>query len=95
MDLTYITGLAAVGVVAAQQLLKLKFIPVTFANRYPVPTNILLSIVAAVIAVWKSNVVQPTVWTGWVSLVATIAVLAAIIYNQLIKHWTELRDMEG
>lgn len=95
MDLTYITGLAAAGVVAVHEILKLKIIPLTFANRYPVPTNIALSVVAAVIAVWKSNVVQPTVWTGWVSLVATIAVLAAIIYNQLIKNWTELREMEG
>lgn len=94
MDFAAITGLAALAVVAVQQILKLKFIPVAFANKYPVPTNILLSIVAALIAVSSGEVATPNTWTQWVTLTATIAVVAAIVYNQLIKNWDELRAME-
>lgn len=86
---------AAVGVVIVQQILKLKFIPVGFANKYPVPTNIALSLIAALLAVWNENIVQPITWGGWLVLVTTIAVTAAIIYNQLLKNWEELRATEG
>lgn len=92
---TQATALAAIGVVIVQQILKLKFIPVSFANKYPVPTNILLSVVAAFIAVWRSNVVEPVVWTQWLLLIGTIAVVAAIIYNSLLRNWAELRATEG
>lgn len=92
---TYITGLSALAVVAVQQILKLKFIPVGFANRYPVPTNILLSVAAAVFVVWKDQVLQPVVWTQWVALIATVSVVAAIVYNQLIGRWDELKASEG
>lgn len=90
-----ITALSALAVVAVQQILKLKAIPVSFANRYPVPTNIILSIIAALIAVWQSNMVNPTTWQSWTLLVATIAVVAAIVYNSTLRNWKELRDMEG
>lgn len=92
---TYITGLSALAVVAVQQILKLKFVPLAFANKYPVPTNILLSIAASVIVVWQDKVVEPTTWTQWVALVAVVAVVAAIVYNQLIGKWKELRETEG
>lgn len=98
MDLAFFTqatALAAIAVVVVQQILKLKFIPVSFANKYPVPTNIVLSVVAAVVAVWQANIVQPIVWTDWVALVVTIAVVAAIVYNNLLRNWTELRATEG
>lgn len=92
--ITRVAGLAALSVVAVEQLLKLKFIPVAFANRYPVVTNIVLSLGAAILAVWQ-NFVQPVVWTDWVLLVGTISVVAAVVYNQLVSNWTELRAMEG
>lgn len=92
---TYITGLSALAVVAVQQILKLKFVPLAFANKYPVPTNILLSIAAAVIVVWQDKVVEPTTWPQWVALVAVVSVVAAIVYNQLIGKWKELRETEG
>lgn len=91
---TRVAGLSALAVVAVQQILKLKFIPMAFANKYPVPTNILLSLVAAIIVVWQTAL-TPAVWTDWVVLVATISVVAAVVYNQLISKWTELREMEG
>lgn len=90
---THVTMLTALAVVAVQQLLKLKFIPVAFANRYPVPTLIVLSIAGAIIVSWQT--VWPTAWTGWVLLVSTIAVVAAAVYNFIIKNWTQLRSMEG
>jgi len=98
MDLaffTHATALAAIGVVVVQQILKLKFLPTNFANKYPVPTNIALSIIAAAIAVWQSNTPTPVNWTGWLTLVVLVAVVAAIIYNQLLHNWTELRNTEG
>lgn len=92
---THATALAALAVVVLQQILKFKFVPVNFANKYPVPTNILLSIGAALYVVWQSDVPTPHVWTSWVQLVATISVVAAITYNMLLRNWTELRATEG
>lgn len=92
---TYITALAALAVVAVQQILKLKIIPTGIANKYPVPTLIVLSIVAAIIVVWQGNMAHPTAWTQWVALVATIGVVAAIVYNSTLKNWPELRSIEG
>lgn len=98
MDLTFfveVAGLAAIGVVVVQQVLKLKIIPLAFANRYPVLTNILLSIVASVVAVTQAGLVKATSWVDWLMLVVTVSVTAAIIYNQLLKNWTQLRATEG
>jgi len=98
MDLAFFTqatALAAIGVVVVQQILKLKFIPVAFANRYPVPTNIVLSVIASVIAVWQSNTTAPVTWTDWLALVVLVSVVAAIIYNNLLRNWTELRATEA
>lgn len=92
---TAVAATAAIGVVVVQQILKLKFIPVSFANKFPVPTLLVLSIIASLIAVFSVPVVAPTEWWGWVVLVVTIAVVAAIIYNNILKNWDELRATEG
>lgn len=91
---TRVAGLSALAVVAVQQILKLQIIPTGIANKYPVPTNIVLSIITAAVAVWQTAL-QPVVWTEWVLLVGTISVVAAIVYNNLIRNWTQLRSMEG
>lgn len=93
--LTHSVVLAGLAVMTVQQILKLKAIPVSFANKYPVPTLILLSVVAAIVTVFTNNLVHPHVWTQWVQLVATVAVVAALTYNMTLRQWTELRAMEG
>lgn len=98
MDLSFFThavALSALAVVGVQQFLKLKFVPVSFANKYPVPTNIGLSILASLVAVWRSNAVHPVTWADWLVLVGTVSVTAALTYNQLLKNWAELRATEG
>lgn len=92
--LTNATLLAALAVVVVQQVLKLNAIPGTFANRWPVPTNIVLSVLAAVYVDRKDLVVAHT-WTQWIGLVATVSIAAAITYNMTIKNWTQLRAMES
>jgi hypothetical protein len=91
---TAVTLYAAGAVLVVQQILKLKIVPLAFANKYPVPTNIVLSIIAAVVATWQTDV-QPHTWNQWVAFVGLIAVVAAVAYNQLIGKWAELRSMEG
>lgn len=94
--INHVTLLAAGSVTLAVQLLKLKIIPMSFANLYPVPTNILVSIVATIISV---NMLDVTwAWTNWTEIAGifgTIAVVSALTYNQLLKNWGELRDLEG
>ncbi len=94
MDLNQVTLLAAGAVVVVHQILKLRIIPVAFANKYPVPTNILLSIIAAVVVKWNSLVLLHG-FNDWVTYIATIAVIAAITFNQLLGRWEELRSLEG
>lgn len=81
-----VTALAALSVVAVQQILKLNVVPLYFANKYPVLTNVLLSIVAAVVVTWQTTVVALVDWVDWVTYVATISVLAAITYNMTIRN---------
>lgn len=90
-----VSATAAIGVVVVQQILKSKIVPIGFANKYPVPTLLVLSVVAAIVAVFSVPVVLPTVWYGWVLLVATIATVAAVVYNNVLRGWDELRDTEG
>lgn len=80
-----ITALAALAVVAVQQILKLNVIPLYFANKYPVFTNIALSIIAAFVVTWQTAVNLTTV-ASYVAYAATISVLAAITYNMTIKN---------
>lgn len=93
---THVTALSALGVIAVQQILKLNAIPTGFANRYPVPTLIVLSIISAILTVlFVPGAPQPQSWTDWLLLVVTIGVVAAIVYNHTLKNWTQLRAMEG
>jgi len=80
-----ITALAALAVVAVQQILKLNVIPVYFANKYPVITNILLSIVAAVMVTWQTAINLVGVG-AWIAYVGTVSVLAAVTYNMTIRN---------
>lgn len=80
-----VTALAALAVVAVQQILKLNVIPVYFANKYPILTNVILSAVAAVVVTWQTAVNLVT-WAQWVVYVATVSVLAAITYNMTLKN---------
>lgn len=82
---TEITALAALAVVAVQQILKLNVIPVYFANKYPAATNLVLSIIASVV-VQTQTAVNLVGWYAWTAYVATVAVVAAITYNNTIKH---------
>lgn len=84
---------AAAVVLLVQQILKLNIVPVAFANRYPVPTNIILSVIATFFLVpvqWSmENVPHLLIQVG------TVAVVAAIAYNQLLGKWDQLRQSEG
>lgn len=91
---TRVAALSALSVVAVQEILKLKIVPVSFANRYPVPTNIILSIIAAVIVSWQ-DLLNVVVWTDYIVLAGVTAVVAAITYNSLLKNWSQLKSMEG
>lgn len=87
-------GFSALAVVMVLQILKFKFIPWNFVNKYPVPSLILASVVSSIVVVWRT-VVQPQNWVQWSVLVATIAVTAALTYNTTLRNWTELRATEG
>lgn len=82
---TQITALAALAVVALQSILKLNVIPVYFANKFPVVTNILLSIAASVVVTWQTAVNLVTL-AQWVTYIATVSVLAAITYNMTLRN---------
>ena len=87
MDFAAITALAAFSVVAVQQILKLNVIPLYFANKYPVLTNILLSILASVIVTWQT-VVELTSVAAWIAYIGTVSVLAAVTYNSTLRNST-------
>lgn len=92
--LTHVGVLAGLAVLVLEQILKLKAVPVKVANKYPVPTLIVLSVLASAFVVWQDMVVANS-WTDWVLLVSTVGVVAAVVYNHTIKNWSELREMEG
>ena len=85
MDFATITALAALAVVAVQQILKLNVIPVFFANKYPLLTNIGLSIIASIIVTWQTIVDLTSVW-AWIAYVGTVVVLSAITYNMTLRN---------
>jgi len=80
-----VTALAALAVVAVQQILKLNVIPVYFANKYPVITNLVLSVIASVVVTWQTAVSLMGV-SAWVAYVGTVSVLAAVVYNMTLKN---------
>lgn len=91
-----VTLLAAGAVTIAVQILKLKIVPVGFANRHPVPTNIAISVIATVVSTNLLDVTWSLAnWTDILGIFGTIAVVSALTYNQLLKNWPELRASEG
>ena len=94
MDFLSTAALTAAGVVLlVQQILKLNIVPLAFANRYPVPTNIILSIIATVFIVKPSF--SASNWVADALQVGVVGVTAAIAYNQLIGKWAQLKASEG
>lgn len=89
-----ITALAALAVVAVQQILKLNVIPVYFANKFPVLTNVLLSAIASVVVTWKTAI-QLVTPVEWVTYVATVSVLAAITYNMTLRNSEGVQRVSG
>lgn len=89
-----VTALAALAVVAVQQILKLNIVPVFFANKYPVFTNIVLSVIASVIVTWQTAV-NLVGWTAWVAYVGTVSVLAAVTYNMTLKNSTHVQSVSN
>lgn len=79
------TALAALAVVVVQQILKLNVIPLYFANRYPVITNVILSVIAAVVVNWQTVVKLNNGW-DWITEVAVVSVVAAITYNATLAN---------
>jgi len=80
-----VTALAALAVVVVQQVLKLNVIPLYFANKYPLVTNVVLSAGASVYVTWQTAV-NLVGWLDWVTYVATVSVLAALTYNMTLKN---------
>lgn len=80
-----ITALAALAVVAVQQILKLNVVPVYFANKYPVITNIVLSIIASVVVQWQTAVSLVGL-ADWLTYAATVSVVSAVVYNMTLKN---------
>ena len=91
---TNATAIAALAVVVVQEVLKLKIVPSQVANRYPVPTNIVLSVGASLIVVWVGKI-HPVGVNDWLLLLATVSVSAAIVYNALLAGWSQLKSMQG
>ncbi len=85
MDFATITALATLAVVAVQQIFKLNVIPLYFANKYPLLTNIGLSLVASLIVTWQTAINLTTVWE-WIAYVATVVILSAVTYNATLKN---------
>ncbi len=92
--ITQATLVSALAVTGLLQLLKLKIIPTRFANDYPVPSLIVLSAGASVIASMV-DAVNPTTWTDWLVLGAVIAVSSALTYRTTLQNWSELRELES
>lgn len=91
---THAVALSALAVVAIQQFLKWKVIPVKFANKYPVPTLIVLSILASALVDWQGGAVIHT-WGDFVLQAALVAVSAALTYRTTLKNWDALRATES
>tara|TARA_B100001250_G_C19069188_1_gene473537 strand:+ start:159 stop:455 length:297 start_codon:yes stop_codon:yes gene_type:complete len=80
-----ITALAALAVVVVQQILKLDVIPLYFANKYPLVTNVLLSAVASVVVTWQTALSLTSVW-AWLAYIGTLSVLSAVVYNMTLRN---------
>lgn len=90
--LTVVSGLA---VSVVQEMLKFKFFPANFANKYPVQTNVVLSFIGACIALHTQGSLHVASWLEIISTGGAVAVVAAITYNQLLGNSTQIKAMEG
>lgn len=78
--------LGATTVFIVLEIFKLKVVPLAFANKYPVQTNIVLSVIVALLLAGLTGLQ----WT-WANLpvllqaIVLAAVGAAIAYNQLAE----------
>lgn len=89
-----VTALAALSVVAVQQILKLNVIPVYFANKFPVLTNIVLSIIASIVVTYQTTVTLVG-WAQWIAYVATVSVLAAVTYNMTLRNSDKIQNVSN
>jgi len=89
-----ITVAAGLAVVAVQQILKLNVVPLYFANKYPVLTNLVLSVIASVIVSWQTAITLVT-WLQWVTYVATVVLIAAVTYNMTIRNSDDLQKVSN
>lgn len=89
-----VTALAALAVVVVQQILKLNVVPIYFANRFPVLTNIGLSIIASIVVTWKTAIHLATI-EQWIAYIGTVSVLAAITYNMTIKEDESIQSISN
>lgn len=83
---------AAAVVLVVQQALKLKVVPLAFANRYPVATNLILSVVVTLFMI-------PINWSfenlgNLLVQIGTVSVVAAIAYNMVVSN-SAVKDLEG
>lgn len=88
------TAISAGAVLLVHEALKLMPLSFTnFANKFPVPTNIVLSVLATIF------IVKPTwSWDNMQDIAVTIgliAVGAALAFNQLFANWKSLRTAEA
>lgn len=89
---TQITVAAGLAVVAVQQILKLNVVPLYFANKYPVITNVVLSVIASVVVSWQTAITLVT-WLQWLTYVATVVVIAAVTYNMTLRNSEALQKV--
>lgn len=89
---TQITVAAGLAVVAVQQILKLNVVPLYFANKYPVITNVVLSVIASVIVSWQTAITLVT-WLQWLTYIATVVVIAAVTYNMTLRNSDALQKV--
>lgn len=86
---------SGISVSLVQEILKLRIIPLVFANRYPVPTNIVLSVIASVIALYTQGLLEVSSWLTIGTTVMATAVIASMTYNNLLDNWKQLKTLEG
>lgn len=91
---TQITVAAGLAVVAVQSILKLNVVPLYFANKFPVITNVVLSVVASLIVSWQTAITLVT-WLQWLTYIATVVVIAAVTYNMTLRNSDALQKVSN
>jgi hypothetical protein len=94
--LTQASVVAAMAVLLIQQILKSKLIPVFFANKYPVETNIFLSVLATIVTFnWVNIDLTAGNWVLIARTLLTISIGAALSYNQLFAKSKVIQNTES